>query len=492
MTNPATALIRAAPATPARPIPRHVLTPTDWQRLPAALAAEPTLTLQALWADATHIHALFLDDAPLLACTQVEAGLYAALSPARPGAALFERTIADLWGHHAADALDFRPWLDHGHWPNLHPLSPRPVPHTLQPDPYEYHAATAAQLPVGPIRDTIAEPAHLRLTASGETLQCLEARLGYAHKGTLLLMRDKSPRAAARFAARLSGDSTVAHSIAFAHAVEAALDTPAPPRAAALRAVMAELERIANHLADIAAACEATRPTSLPARLHTHREALRRAADAAFGHRLMMDLVIPGGTLPDLATDALLPPLHALDADLPRLARAYHRTLSHHLAGIATLTPALIAAYAPGGPIARAAGRAFDLRRALPYPPYSDLPIAVATLPQGDADARLRLRLAEIATSVTLLRTLLAAHPDTPFPVPLPLGSGEGLGWAEAASGDAWHWVRLDGGAVASAFARDPAWLHWPLLEAAAAGTPRAGLPLLFASINPSVSGMDL
>ena len=66
-------------------------------------------------------------------------------------------------------------------------------------------------------------------------------------------MRGKSPRAAARFAARLSGDTTVAHAIAFARAAEAASATEAPPRAAALRAVMAELERIANHLGDFGA-----------------------------------------------------------------------------------------------------------------------------------------------------------------------------------------------------------------------------------------------
>jgi Ni,Fe-hydrogenase III large subunit len=55
----------------------------------------------------------------------------------------------------------------------------------------------------------------------------LEARLGYTHKGTLTLMRGKSPRTAARFAARLSGEATVAHGIAFARATEAALATDA-------------------------------------------------------------------------------------------------------------------------------------------------------------------------------------------------------------------------------------------------------------------------
>ena len=103
----------------------------------------------------------------------------------------------------------------------------------------------------------LGEPAHFRISAEGEAVLRLETRLGYAHKGTLGLLRGKSPRAAARFAARISGDAAVAHSIAFARAAEAAAATEAPPRADALRAVMAELERIANHFADFSTVAEA-------------------------------------------------------------------------------------------------------------------------------------------------------------------------------------------------------------------------------------------
>ncbi len=93
----------------------------------------------------------------------------------------------------------------------------------------------------------------------------------------------------AELAGRVSGDSTVAYQIAFAHAVEAALGLEAPPRAAWLRALMAEMERIANHLGDIGAICN----DASFALMHAHAGALReptlRAADRAFGHRLMMD-----------------------------------------------------------------------------------------------------------------------------------------------------------------------------------------------------------
>src|SRR6185312_11326836 len=106
---------------------------------------------------------------------------------------------------------------------------------------------------IGPVHGVIAPPLHLRATLAGEIVRRLELRGGYAHRGQLALMRGKSPRAAARFAARISADATVAHALAFARAAEAALDVTPPPRAAALRLAMAEIERIAIHLAGVEA-----------------------------------------------------------------------------------------------------------------------------------------------------------------------------------------------------------------------------------------------
>ena len=146
--------------------------------------------------------------------------------------------VHDLWGHTATGGHDLRPWLDHGHWPHTMPLAPRPGPSAGSPEPPEFLSGSddaLMQLPLGPIHGAIGEPAHLRLTARDDRVLRAESRLGYAHKGTLLLLRGKSPRAAVRFAARLSADATVAHALAFAHAAEAASDASAaaPSRRAA-------------------------------------------------------------------------------------------------------------------------------------------------------------------------------------------------------------------------------------------------------------------
>ncbi len=63
---------------------------------------------------------------------------------------------------------------------------------------------------------------------------------------------------------------------------------------------------------------------------------------------------------------------------------------------------------------------------------------------------------------------------------------------AESFRGDVWHWLRLDGGLIASAFAADPSWRQWPLLEIAALDSIVADFPLINKSFNCTYSGVDL
>ena len=477
------------------------MTPAAWAELVAALHAEPSLHLLAMWADTQQVHTLFHDSiggAFIPASVQVDGALYPALSPARPAAAWFERMIADLWGHRAESGTDSRPWLDHGKWDQHTPLSPRATPSLTAPEPPEFlpfEGEDLHQIPVGPVHAGIIEPGHFRFTAQGETVARLEIRLGYVHKGTLGLMRGKSPRIAARFAARLSGDSTVAHSIAFARATEAASAVEAPPRAVHLRAVMAELERIANHLGDCGAIANDAAFPLLLARMMFHRERLLQAAGAAFGHRLMMDCVIPGGVAGDITASAIptiLQALTAIEAELPELLRVYDdvSSLVDRMVGTGIVRRDLVDAFAPGGFVGRAAGRGFDLRQTPGYAPYEN--VAVPVLHTADVDGRFRIRASEITESIALLRGLLGNLPDGPLSVALSMASGEGIGWAEGFRGDIWHWLRLDAGQISAVFMRDPSWLQWPLLQAAIHGNIVADFPLCNKSFNCSYSGVDL
>ena len=88
------------------------------------------------------------------------------------------------------------------------------------------------QIPVGPVHAGVIEPGHFRFHASGETVVRLEERLGYLHKGVDALLRGADMQRAASLAGRISGDSTVAYSIAFARAVERRWGFPPASRTA--------------------------------------------------------------------------------------------------------------------------------------------------------------------------------------------------------------------------------------------------------------------
>jgi Ni,Fe-hydrogenase III large subunit len=211
----------------------------------------------------------------------------------------------------------------------------------------------------------------------------------------------------------------------------------------------------------------------------------------------MMDVVIPGGLAADLApggAEAILRALAALTAELPEWLAIHDEeaSLAERMTGLGRVPPALARDFAAGGCIGRAAGRAADLRRHPGYPPYDTLNFEVPVLPEGDIAARARLRLAELRQSAALAAGLLRALPEGAVSVPLPPVSGEGFGWAEGGRGDVWHWLCLDGGMIAACFPRDPAWLHWPLLEIAACDGTLADLPLCVASFGCGVSGVDL
>jgi Ni,Fe-hydrogenase III large subunit len=501
------AILADAEAVICRPWLRHLLSPAAWTALIDALRTEPHRLL-ALWADTTEVHALLLHDAALtvaLASTKLRDGAYPAVSPVRPNAAPFERMIRDLWGHAATGGLDARPWLDHGQWPLSLPLSPRPGPPPIDYTPPAFPAAEddhATRLPLGPVAGQLDSAAHLRLTLLADRIRAADPHLGYTHKGTLALMRGKSPRAAARFVARLSAEATVAHGIAFAHAAEAALDVAAPPRATALRALMLEWERVVVHLARFAELGAIADAPGLAHGAALAAEDLTRAAEAAFGHRLIMDVVVPGGVSQDIAADGQV----VLRAALARVAAVpealaaalRHPPLVNRLDGVGHAPLALVRRFAVGGVVGRAAGRAIDAREMLPTAdgltpePLPDRHGAARVGHPADARARCALRLREIAASLRLLDRLSAILPDGPVSVPLPGGSGEGIGCAEAADGDVWHWLRLDHGHIAATFPRDPGWALWPLAAAVLAGGDPRDVALVRCSLGLTTSGMDL
>ena len=492
----------ARPVEAHRPWPRAIVRDDGWHAAIDHLEAG-ALTLLGLWGDAGAVHMAVLDARAKIAVLTYPCGngRYPSVGARHPPALRLERAIRDLFGLDAVGSPDTRPWLDLGFWDVAHPLGAEAP---AQPAaPYAFLPAEGEalhQIPVGPVHAGIIEPGHFRFTAAGEHVVRLEQRLGYVHKGIEKLMQGATLGDAAKLAGRTSGDSTVAYAYAFAQAAEAALLVTAPPRATFLRALMAELERLANHFGDIGAICNDASFALIHAQCGILRERTLRAAQICFGHRLMMDAIVPGGVARDLTAqgpEALRALRNEVRKIFPRLTAIYDSTAS--LQDRTVTTGIVNAEYArrfgAGGYVGRASGRDFDARRALRYAPYDQLAFEVPVLETGDVDARVRIRISEVEQSLALIEQILAQLPAGDIRVALDAKppAREGIALAEAFRGDVLVWLRLDdAGRVARCHLRDTSWFQWPLLETAIEGNIVADFPLCNKSFNCSYSGHDL
>ncbi len=467
------------------------VTPDVWTSLAEGCAAGLG-DLSALWADGSKVRmALNADGRRAIVSLEADSGAYPSVAAHHVPAMRLERAMRDLHGVRPLGLPDARPWLDHGRWPGRESEAR-----------YEFLRAEGDdlhQIPVGPIHAGIIEPGHFRFTASGETVVRLEQRLGYAHKGVQHLLAGADIEHGAKLAGRISGDSTVAYAWAFAQAIEAALGWAVPPRAILLRAILAELERLSHHINDVGAICNDASVITMNARCMLQREDVLTVMKACFGHRMMMDRIVPGGVAVDLSSAGvgqIRDLLGRLEETRAEILRVYDRmpSLQDRTVTAGIVKPELARQYAAGGYVGRASGRAFDARKAFPYAPYDQLDFELKTRTTGDVDARLLVRMDEIVESLKLVHVLLDRLTPGEIRSEAPaIRAGEGAALVEAFRGDVFMTVRIDdAGRLAHVHARDASWFQWPLLEAAIEGNIVADFPLCNKSFNCSYSGHDL
>ncbi|WP_338691668.1 NADH-quinone oxidoreductase subunit C [Bradyrhizobium sp. 26S5] len=485
------------------PWPRVTVDASVWT-FAASELAHGRWSLLGLWGEPSAVHMAIMDGHTAeigtisLDCPDHR---YPSVGKHHPPALRLERTVNDLFGLSAEGLPDTRPWLDHNRWGVRFPLGNRIIA-LSQASPYHFLPVEGDglhQIAVGPVHAGIIEPGHFRFTASGETVVRLEQRLGYTHKGIEGLMTGANLERAVQLAGRVSGDSTVAYAFAFSRAAEAALELAVPDRAVWLRALLAELERLANHLGDIGAICNDASFALMHALCSVLRENILRASHTAFGHRLMRDVIVPGGVTRDLSDKGkkvIQATLDTIRLRFPALVELYDNTasLQDRTVNTGVLKPALAKQYAAGGYTGRASGRSFDARSTLGYPPYDALRFEVPVLNDGDVNARVWIRVREVEQSLLLIDQILDRLPDGP----LGTHAGhrrearEGMAIVEGFRGDILVWLRLRDGRVERCHMRDPSWFQWPLLEAAIEGNIVADFPLCNKSFNCSYSGQDL
>jgi Ni,Fe-hydrogenase III large subunit len=485
------------------PWPRVMVDAAVW-KFAASELAHGHWSLLGLWGEPSTVHMAIMDEHTAeIAVVSLDCAdrSYPSVGMQHPPALRLERAVKDLFGLPAEGLSDTRPWLDHNRWGVRFPLGDR-INALSKAAAYRFLPVEGEglhQIAVGPVHAGIIEPGHFRFTASGETVVRLEERLGYTHKGIEGLMTGANLERAVQLAGRVSGDSTVAYAFAFSRAAEAALQLVVPDRAVWLRALLAELERLANHLGDIGAICNDASFTLMHAHCSVLRESVLRAANTAFGHRLMRDIIVPGGVTRDLdnkGREIIQATLDNIRLRFPALVELYDNTASLQDRTVDTgmLKPALAKQYAVGGYVGRASGRSFDARRTLAYSPYDSLRFDVPVLNEGDVNARVWIRVREVEQSLSLIDQILDRLPEGPSGTHAGhrREAREGMAIVEGFRGDVLVWLRLQDGRVERCHMRDPSWFQWPLLEAAIDGNIVADFPLCNKSFNCSYSGQDL
>lgn len=422
----------------------------------------------------------------------------------------FERQIQSLMGLTPVGNPDSRPWIKFEDWPaDAWPL--RKTFDALKPMPrvkgkYAWIRAEGEgvyEIPVGPVHAGIIEPGHFRFQAVGEDIINLEERLGYVHKGIEKKFESLSWDEGVRLAGRVSGDTTVSHSITYCMALESMTGCMVPERAHWIRALFLERERIANHLGDIGAICNDAAFAFMLYQLSRLKEMMLCTNLRLFGHRFIMDRVVPGGVAIDIEAsgkEVILTELEILSKDFERLVTIYDEnpSLEDRVRDTGILTPEQARELCVVGIVARGSGLNLDCRIFNPFPPYDRqdwMKLEVPVLISGDVHARAWVRIQEVKESVRIIRKILEDMPAGSIvtPVSQPAPDTSGFAAVEGWRGEIIYWLQSGpSGEINRCMVRDPSSLNWIGLELAVLGNIVPDFPLCNKSFNQSYSGHDL
>ena len=385
----------------------------------------------------------------------------------------YEREIHDLCGVPFSGQPEPYPLVLHeGVRADVPPLDPRrpkdqPLAFSLQPPTIpEVLGPDVQELPFGPVRAGVVEAGQFFFFYIGEHILHYRPRLFFKHRGMEKRFEGVTSALGAVLAERVSGVGSVAHALAYCEAVEAAAALRPPPRARTLRVVLAELERLYNHLHYLGHLADATTLKVGHAEGALLAERLKQLNARLTGSRFLRNLLVPGGLRRDLAVDGNL--ARTL-AELQPAIRDYivnlERTTSYrdrlHTTGYLPKQVALD--QGATGPVARASGVDFDLRRDFPYAAYQETELRVPLETEGDAWARARVRAAEIDASLELILRLIPQLPPGEVRVPCVLPPrAEGLGWSESPRGALFYAVHADAdGRLARVKIKSPSFSNW-------------------------------
>ncbi len=412
----------------------------------------------------------------------------------------FEREIHDLYGIRPVDHPLPHRLVRHAHWPpGYHPMLAGAGAGAMSEGdgaasyPFlEVEGDGVYEIPVGPIHAGLIEPGHFRFSVVGETILRMKARLWFMHRGVEKLAEQRTADDVLPLTERISGDTAIGHSLAYAMAVEDALGIHVSQDARMVRALLLECERIYNHVADLGAMVNDVAFSIVNAHTGQLREQLLRHNEALTGHRLLRGAIHVGGAHLLHPVDlAVIERTVARARELAEVSLA-HSVVANRLKDTAVLRPDQVRHMDVLGYVARASGVPVDARVDHPFVDLGP-DFHIITEPDGDVRARFLVRYYELGISASVIADLVRRLDGRLGDVTAaPSTSGAGFGVVEAWRGTLCHRVEVSDGTITRLKVVDPSWFNWPALPQALTDTIVPDFPLANKSFNLSYAGNDL
>lgn len=259
----------------------------------------------------------------------------------------------------------------------------------------------------------------LLLELDGEVIVRAVPHIGYLHRGIEKLAESMTYPQALTLTDRLDYTSALSNNLAYCLAVEKLLDLPIPKRAQYLRVLMAELQRIAAHLLWVATHALDLGAMTVLFYAFRDRETILETLELATGARLTPSFIRIGGLAADIP-ESFLPRVRAFVADFPQRVDEYETLLTENIIwkrrtqGISPMSGAECIAYGVTGPVLRASGVNYDVRKTYPYSSYEDFDFEIPLGKNGDVYDRYLVRLKEMRQSNRIVGQAMEKLPAGP------------------------------------------------------------------------------
>ena len=276
------------------------------------------------------------------------------------------------------------------------------------------------QIQMGPSHPASHGTIKFNLKLDGETIVEVEVEIGYLHRGFEKMCEQGTWNHVFPYADRLNYASPLLNNVGFALAVEKLAGITPPERCQYIRVIGGEISRVTDHLTCLGMAASELGAISAGFYMLEAREFLYDLVEALTGARLTVTYCRLGGVMKDLPADmkahtgVALRQVRRVLADCDRLL-SRNRIFHDRMSGIGGLSPEEAISWGLTGPLLRACGVAYDVRKANPYLVYDRLDFVVPTGTTGDNYDRFMVRMAEMEQSMRIIEQALAQIPDGPI-----------------------------------------------------------------------------